>query len=68
VRRVEGWYQWEWEGGGQRVLEGEYGINSVLHMYVNGKMIPAEAIPGMGGGGIKNGGGGKFKYNIFDTL
>jgi hypothetical protein len=35
-------------------------------MYVNAKMIPVEIIPGMGGGRIKeNGGGGEFKY---DTL
>jgi hypothetical protein len=33
------------------------------------KMRPVETIPGMGGGEIKeNGGGGKFKYDIFDTL
>jgi hypothetical protein len=32
-------------------------------------MIPVETISGMGRGGIKeNGGGGEFKYNIFDTL
>jgi hypothetical protein len=38
-------------------------------MFVNGKMIPVETIPGMRGDGIKeNGGGGKFKYNIFDIL
>jgi hypothetical protein len=30
-------------------------------MYVNGKMIPVEAIPGIGGGG-------EFKYNVFVTL
>jgi hypothetical protein len=34
-------------------------------MYVNGKMIPAETIPGMGEKGLKeNGGGGEFKYDI----
>jgi hypothetical protein len=34
-------------------------------MYVNGKMRPVETVPGMGGGGIKeNGGGGEFKYDI----
>jgi hypothetical protein len=38
-------------------------------MYVNGKMIPIETIPGMGGGGItENGGRSEFKYNIFDIL
>jgi hypothetical protein len=32
-------------------------------------MIPAETIPGMGGGGVKeNGGGGKFQYDIFSIL
>jgi hypothetical protein len=36
-----------------------------VHMYVKGKMIPVETIPGMGG--IKeNGGGSEFKYDIFD--
>jgi hypothetical protein len=30
-------------------------------------MIPADTIPGMGREGIKeNGGGGEFKYDIFD--
>jgi hypothetical protein len=37
-------------------------------MYVKGKMRPAESIPGMGGGGIKNDGRGEFKYDIFDIL
>jgi hypothetical protein len=38
-------------------------------MYRNRKMIPVETISEMEGGGIKeNGGGGKFKYNIFDIL
>jgi hypothetical protein len=38
-------------------------------MYVNGKMIPIETFPGIGGERIKeNGGGGEFEYNIFDTL
>jgi hypothetical protein len=36
-------------------------------MYVNGKVILIETIPGMGGGGIKEkGGGSEFKYDIFD--
>jgi hypothetical protein len=35
-------------------------------MYVNGKMISAETIPGMGGRGDK--GGSEFKYDIFDIL
>jgi hypothetical protein len=38
-------------------------------MYVNGKMISLETIPGKGREGMKeNGGGGKFKCNIFDIL
>jgi hypothetical protein len=37
-------------------------------LYVNAKMTPVETIPGIGGGGIKEtGGGGEFKYDIFDT-
>jgi hypothetical protein len=46
-------------------------VNIVLsvHMYVNGKMIPIETISGMGKRVIKKkGGGGKFKYGIFDIL
>jgi hypothetical protein len=32
-------------------------------------MRPVDTIPGMGGGRIKeNGGGGEFKYDIFDIL
>jgi hypothetical protein len=37
-------------------------------MYVSGKTRPVETIPGMGEGRIKNGGGGDFKYGIFDIL
>jgi hypothetical protein len=38
-------------------------------MCVKGKMRPVETIPGMRGREIKeNDGGGKFKYDIFDTL
>jgi hypothetical protein len=38
-------------------------------VYVNGKMIPAETIPGVGGGGIKeNDGGDDFKYDTFDIV
>jgi hypothetical protein len=38
-------------------------------MYVNVKMIPAETIPRMGKGRVKeNGRGIKFKYSIFDIL
>jgi hypothetical protein len=36
-------------------------------MYVNGKMISVETIPGMGEGGMKeNGGRGEFMSDIFD--
>jgi hypothetical protein len=38
-------------------------------MYVSGKMISVETIPGMGMEGMKeNGGGGEFKYDIFNIL
>jgi hypothetical protein len=38
-------------------------------MFVNAKMIPVETILGMRGGELKkNGGGGGFKYDIFDTF
>jgi hypothetical protein len=38
-------------------------------VYVNGKMIHVETIPGMWVGGIKkNDGWGEFKYGIFDIL
>jgi hypothetical protein len=38
-------------------------------MYVNGKMIPVETIPGMGGQVIKeNDGGGEFNCDIFDIV
>jgi hypothetical protein len=38
-------------------------------MYVNAKVIPVETIPGIRGGGMKEGsGGGEFKYHTFDRL
>jgi hypothetical protein len=38
-------------------------------MYVNGRMIPVEAIPGIGGRMIKeNGVGSEFKYDVFDIF
>jgi hypothetical protein len=38
-------------------------------MCVNGKMRPVETIPGVGEEGMKeNGGGGKFKHDIFEIL
>jgi hypothetical protein len=33
-------------------------------MYENGKMRPVETIPGIGGGRIKNDGGGEFNYDV----
>jgi hypothetical protein len=48
---------------GEWVWEGEYSVNTV---YVNGKMVPVEAISGMEV--KKNGGGGEFKYELFDIL
>jgi hypothetical protein len=66
IRRVEqvlwrgGWYQWDGRGGEESGEEGEYGADSV-YMYVNGKMIPIESIPGTGAEEIKeNDGGGEF--------
>jgi hypothetical protein len=38
-------------------------------MYVNAKITPVEIVPGIGGWEIKvSGGGGEFKYDIFDTF
>jgi hypothetical protein len=38
-------------------------------MCINGKNISVDIIPGMGEGWMKeNGGGGEFKYDIFDIL
>jgi hypothetical protein len=38
-------------------------------MYVNGKMIPVETIPGMGEGEIKeNDGVGEFNYDTLEEL
>jgi hypothetical protein len=38
-------------------------------MYVNGKMISVETIPGGGRRGVKESGGrGEFKHDIFDLL
>jgi hypothetical protein len=34
-------------------------------MYENGKMRPVQTVPGMGGGRMKeNGGGGEFNYDM----
>jgi hypothetical protein len=57
-------------GRGRRRENGEGGIigcKYCLHMFANGKMIPVETIPGIGG--MKdNGGGHEFKYDIVDIL
>jgi hypothetical protein len=41
-------------------------------MYIhvsNAKMIPAETVPGIGGGGMRESSrGGEFKYDTFDKL
>jgi hypothetical protein len=37
-------------------------------MYVNGKIILFETIPGIGEGVKENEVGGEFKYDIFDIL
>jgi hypothetical protein len=37
-------------------------------MYVNGKMISVETIPGMGTGRMKENDRSEFKHDIFDIL
>jgi hypothetical protein len=37
-------------------------------MYVNTKIIPVEAVPGIGVGMKESGGRGEFKYDVLDTL
>jgi hypothetical protein len=38
-------------------------------MHANAKMIPFETVPGIRGAEMKeSSGGGKFKYDMFDTL
>jgi hypothetical protein len=39
-----------------------------IHMYVSGKIILVETIPGMVGGGERRDGGSEFKYDIFHIL
>jgi hypothetical protein len=40
-----------------------------VHMYINGKKIPVDTIPGMWGRVLKeNDGGDEFNYDIFDIL
>jgi hypothetical protein len=40
------WFQWGRGEGGERAWEHNY----YVHMYVNGKMVPFETIPGIGRG------------------
>jgi hypothetical protein len=43
-------------------------MQKCVHLYVIAKMISDETIPGMGEGEVKEScGGGKLKYDIFDT-
>jgi hypothetical protein len=38
-------------------------------MYINAKMIPVEAVPGIRRGGMKESSGeSDFKYDVFDTF
>jgi hypothetical protein len=62
------WYQWEGGEDGERVWEGEYKCKYCVHMYVNGKIISAETILGMGGRKKENDSGSEFKYDIFVIL
>jgi hypothetical protein len=34
-------------------------ILKIMYIYVNGKIRPVETIPGMGGGGLQENGGGR---------
>jgi hypothetical protein len=45
-----------------------FNILSIFCIYVNGKMIPAETIPGIGGWIKENSRKGEFNYDIFDIL
>jgi hypothetical protein len=48
--------------------EDEYSANNVYTLW-NAKILPVKIVPGIGEGGMKEGGGGvEFKYDIFDTL
>jgi hypothetical protein len=51
------------------VKDGEYGAN-IVYIYINGKknMFWNYSRNGGEGGMMENGGGGAFKYNIFDIL
>jgi hypothetical protein len=54
---------------GERLQEGKLCCKYCIHMYINGKMIPVETVPGMGAGRIKeNDRGGEFKCDIFGKL
>jgi hypothetical protein len=48
------WYLWEPGGGCKMVNESEWAwCKYCVHMYVNGKIVSVETIPGMGGGGYE---------------
>jgi hypothetical protein len=57
---------------GEEVGKGYGRVNMVqicVHMYVHGKMRPAETIPGMGKWGMKEyDGGGEFNCDVFGIL
>jgi hypothetical protein len=60
---VWGWYQW-----GEQVWEGKM-CKYCAHVCVNGKMRPAETVPGMGGGEMKESdGGGEFSYDVLEVF
>jgi hypothetical protein len=66
------WFRWEGEEVGKvyrRVNMVQILCTHICTIFVNGKMIPIETIPGMGGREIKkNGRGGEFNYDIFEIL
>jgi hypothetical protein len=58
-------------GKGKDVEKGCRRVNIVQILFTHvckWKMTPVETIPGMEGGIKENGGGGEFKYGIFDIL
>jgi hypothetical protein len=54
-------------GARELVKKCQYSADTV-YTYVSGKMRPIETIQGMWQGGMKNAGGGEFKYDILDML
>jgi hypothetical protein len=49
-------------------VEGRMWCKYCVHMYVNGKMISAETLAGMGRGWYEEEWRGAFNYNISDIL